>query len=310
MIGHGNRLIPGVIAIIVALGLIAGIYFLVSGAEDKKAANLSDSQSFSKTKILETWSSGDKLHTLEMTRASLDLLPLDPFYLSFDGIAAYYMSSEKPEGDEKQSLLDEAVFSLRKAMASGGKLPVKAQVEYVLGKAYFQKGLPWYDLAAKYLAQSKEDGYAGKDSEQYLGLSYAGLQNHELAVKHFETALQQEPSDILMLSAAISYKELGNVEKMSELLSKAVASASDALIVQRARFMLGEMAMSDGEVAKAGTLYQSIVDTDPRSAEGWYRLGLVFEAQKDPIKARAAWRKATSIDPNHVEARKKLAERL
>lgn len=309
-IGHGNRLIPGGIAIIVALGLIAGIYSLVSGSEDKKTASLNDGRSFSKTKILETWSSGDKLLTLEMTRASLDLLPLDPFYLSFDGIAAYYMSSEKPEGDEKQSLLDEAVFSLRKAMASGGKLPVKAQVEYVLGKAYFQKGLPWYDLAVKYLTQSKEDGYAGKDSEQYLGLGYAGLQNHELAVQHFESALQQEPSDILMLSAAISYKELGNAEKMSELLSKAVASASDALIVQRARFMLGEMAMSNGEVAKAGALYQSIVDTDPRSAEGWYRLGLVFEAQKDPIKARAAWRKATSIDPNHIEARKKLAERL
>lgn len=309
-IGHGNRLIPGAIAIIVILSLLAGFYFLVFGFEEKKSANLSDAQSFSKTKILETWSSGDKLHTLEMTRASLNLLPLDPFYLSFNGIAAYYMSSEKPEGDEKQSLLDEAVFSLRKAIASGGKLPVKAQVEYVLGKAYFQKGLPWYDLAAKYLAQSKEDGYAGKDSEQYLGLSYAGLQNHELAVKHFETALQQEPSDVLMLSAAISYKELGNVEKMSELLSKAVATASDALIVQRARFMLGDTAMSNGEIAKAGTLYQSIVDTDPRSAEGWYRLGLVFEAQKDPIKARAAWRKATSIDPNHIEARKKLAERL
>ncbi|MFA6366360.1 MAG: hypothetical protein WCX13_04155, partial [Candidatus Hydrogenedentales bacterium] len=96
-IGHGNRLIPGGIAIIVALGLIAGIYSLVSGSEDKKTASLNDGRSFSKTKILETWSSGDKLHTLEMTRASLDLLPLDPFYLSFNGIAAYYMSSEKPE---------------------------------------------------------------------------------------------------------------------------------------------------------------------------------------------------------------------
>ena len=309
-IGHGNRLIPSIIAIIVSLGLAAGIYFLVFGMEDKNAGNLNAGKSFSKNKILETWSSGDKLYTLEMTRASLDLLPLDPFYLSFNGIAAYYISSEKPEGDEKQSLLDEAVFCLRKAIASGGKLPVKAQVEYVLGKAYFQKGLPWYDLAAKYLALSKKDGYAGKDSEQYLGLSFAGLQNHELAVQHFESALQQEPSDILMLSAAISYKELGNVEKMSELLSKAVTSASDALIVQRARFMLGEMAMSNHDIIKAGELYQSIVDTDPRSAEGWFRLGLVFEAQKDPIKARAAWRKATSIDPNHIEARKKLAERL
>lgn len=227
-----------------------------------------------------------------------------------NGIAAYYVSSDKTEGDEKQSLLDEAVFSLRKAMTSGNSLSVKAQVEYVLGKAYFQKGSPWLDLAAKYLAKSLEDGYEGTDSEQYLALSYAGIEDHASAVRHFETALAEESSDILMLSAAISYKELGDMAKASELLSKAVASASDGLVVQKARFMLGEMAMERGDLAGADELYRAIVDTDPRSAEGWYRLGLVFEGKKDPIAARAAWRKATSIDPNHIEARKKLAERL
>ena len=130
------------------------------------------SKPYSKAKILDAWKQGDKVSTLDMSRASLEIFPLDPFYLSFDGIAAYYASSEKPESDEKQGLLDESVFNLRKAIVSGGKLPVKAQVEYVLGKAYFQKGLPWYDLAAKYLSASKDDGYEGKDTEQYLGLSF------------------------------------------------------------------------------------------------------------------------------------------
>ena len=69
------------------------------------------------------------------------------------------------------------------------------------------------------------------------------MQNHEKAVIHFEAALKQESSDILILSAAISYKELGNLEKAEEMLSKAITSASDAVIVQKARFMLGEMAV-------------------------------------------------------------------
>jgi chemotaxis protein methyltransferase WspC len=136
------------------------------------------------------------------------------------------------------------------------------------------------------------------------------MQNHGEAVKHFEDALKAAPSDVLMLSAAISYKELGDAAKTENLLSSVVASASDALIVQRARFILGEMAVAGGDLAKAAAIYQAVVDTDPRSAEGWYRLGLVAEAQNDPIKARADWRKATSIDPSHIEARKKLAERL
>lgn len=306
--GHGSRLIPiavgvGAVAIL-ALAILLIILPSISQSSPKR------DKAFSKAKILDAWKQGDMVSTLNMTRASLESSPLDPFYLSFDGIAAYYNSSEKPESDEKQSLLDEAVFSLRKAMASGGNLPVKAQVEYVLGKAYFQKGQPWFDLAAKYLEKAKIDGYEGKDSEQYLGLSFAGMQNHEEAVKHFESALKQDSSDILMLSAAISYKEIGNIDKAGEMLSNAVASSTDAVVAQKARFMLGEMAMQRGELSKAQSLYQSIIDTDPRSAEAWYRLGLISEALKDPIKARAEWRKATSIDPNHIEARKKLADRL
>jgi len=289
------------------LFLAAVMAFIIGGSH---AASEGSAKTYPKNEILTAWGSGDKAATLDMTRSSLERAPVDPFYLSFDGIAAYYLSMDKPEGDEKQALLDESVGSLRKAIASGGKLPVKAQVEYVLGKAYYQKGQPWYDLATKYLAAAKASGYQGKDSDQYLGLCYAGMQNHGEAVKHFEDALKAAPSDVLMLSAAISYKELGDAAKTENLLSSVVASASDALIVQRARFILGEMAVAGGDLAKAAAIYQAVVDTDPRSAEGWYRLGLVAEAQNDPIKARADWRKATSIDPSHIEARKKLAERL
>lgn len=296
------------IAIAAAVIVIAATLAFILG--DSRAPAVGSAKTYPKNEILTAWGSGDKAATLDMARSSLERAPVDPFYLSFNGIAAYYLSMDKPEGDEKQALLDESVGSLRKALASGGKLPVKAQVEYVLGKAYYQKGQPWYDLATKYLTAAKASGYQGKDSDQYLGLCYAGMQNHGEAVKHFEDALKVAPSDVLMLSAAISYKELGDAAKTDELLSQVVSAASDALIVQRARFILGEMAVAGGDFAKASTIYQAVVDTDPRSAEGWYRLGLVAEAQKDPIKARADWRKATSIDPSHVEARKKLAERL
>jgi len=306
--GSGSRLIPIAVGVVVVI-LALGIYFLsgdgLSGKGDDKAARV-----VAKSKVLDSWSKGEKAATLEMTRASLGVLPLDPFFLSFNGISAYYLSSDKSEGDDKQNLLDEAVFSLRKALASGGKFPVKAQVEYILGKSYLKKGLPWYDLAVVYLAKSKTDGYAGNDTEQYLGLAYAGLQDHAKAVQHFEAALKNDTSDILMLSTAVSYKELGNTVRTTELLAKVIASASDAVSVQRARFMLGDMAMKSGDFNQAEKLYQAIIDTDPRSADAWYQMGLVYEAVKNPIGARAAWRKATSIDPKNIDARKKLAERL
>ncbi len=264
----------------------------------------------SRKEILDTWNAGDTEASLSMTRASLESQPLDPFYLSMNGIAAYYLSSSRTEGDERQALLDESVFSLRKALATGESLPVKAQVEYVLGKAYFQKGSPWFDLAAEFLSLAKTHGYEAKDMEHYLALSFAGQEKHAEAAAHFETAIAQLSSDVLMLSAAISYKELGDINRSAELLAKAIEISGDGIVVQRARSMLGEFAIARKDWTEARNLFQAVVEADPRSAEGWYSLGLVSEALGDPIRARSEWRKATSIDPNHIEARKKLADRL
>ena len=307
---HRKRFRIGLLAAVflVVLGLGAGGYFILIKSQPERSFGIQSKAS--RQKVLEAWNSGDRTSTLELSKAALAQLPFDSFYLSMHGIASYYVAADSSEGDERQALLEEALFSLRKALAQQGKLPVQGQVEYVLGKIYFQKGAPWMDLAVQYLERSLQDGCETKDSEQFLALAYAGIDNHSEAVRHFEKALAKEPSDILKLSAAISYKELGEVEKTVEYLSSSIDSASDGLLVQRARFLLGEIAMEKGDLSEAGRLYRSIVETDPGSAEGWYRLGLIAEAQKDPIAARASWRKTTTIDPNHIEARKKLAERL
>lgn len=296
----------------VALALIAAvaIFFVVRGNGDAGKSASAATRPAEKSEVLALWGQGDKEKTLSLCRASVTSSPLDPFYLSFEGISAYYSSLDKPEGDERQSLLDESVFSLRKSLAANQRLPIRPQVEYVLGKAYFQKGSPWFDLAASFLERSKADGYTGSDTEQYLGLAYAGMEMHDKAVTHFEAALAEQPSDILMLSAAMSYKELGNSAKAEELLTKVVDSNSDAVLVQKSRYLLAGLAMKSGDLAKANSLYQAIVSVDPRAAEAWYQIGLICEKRNDPIKARAAWRKVISIDPNHAEARMKLAEKL
>lgn len=263
-----------------------------------------------RSKVLDLWQKGDKEGTLALCREALTANPLDPFYLSFEGIAAYYSSLEKPEGDERQALLDEAVFGLRKSLVANERLPIRSQVEYVLGKAYFQKGSPWFDLAVSFLENSKADGYSALDTEQYLALAYAGMNMHDKAIVHFEKALSEQPSGILMLSAAMSYKELGNSAKAQELLTKVMESDIDAILVQKSRYMLADFAMQQGDLNKAGKLYQAIVDADPQAADAWFQLGLIYEKQNDPIKARAAWRKVIAINPNYADARKKLAEKL
>jgi tetratricopeptide (TPR) repeat protein len=299
--------------VVIALALIASAALLAvigvrlgkSGAFSKLAAG----SAVSKSQLLKDW--GDKKWDLVRSEslASLSVRPLDAFYLSFRGLAAFYKGMELPEGEDRAALVDEAVSSLRKALASGGRMP-KAQVEYVLGKAYYDKGDSYYDEAVKYLELSIAAGYLASDSREYLALAYVGLGDKASAVKSFEAALSKSRSDLLLIAAAKAYVDAGEGVKAEALLLEVLANGKDDLAKENGRFVLGEVFKARGDTTKAEEQYLLILERNPASAEAHYRLGLAYQATGDSIRARAEWRKAVSIDPMHAAARQKLSEKL
>jgi tetratricopeptide (TPR) repeat protein len=214
-----------------------------------------------------------------------------------------------PEGEDRAALVDEAIVSLRKALATGGRMP-RAQVEYVLGKAYFDKGDAYFDEAAKYMELSLASGYFASDSREYLALAYVGLGDKTGAVRNFEAALAKNRSDLLLIAAAKAYVDADMPVKAEALLLEVLANGKDDLAKENGRFVLGDVYKARGDNAKAEEQYLLILDKDPASAEAHYRLGLAYQISGDPIKARAEWRKAVSIDPMHAAARQKLSEKL
>jgi tetratricopeptide (TPR) repeat protein len=234
---------------------------------------------------------------------------MDAFYLSFRGLASFYKGMDLPEGEDRAALVDEAIVSLRKALAVGGGMP-KAQVEYVLGKAYYIKGDSYYDEAVKYLEQSIASGYLASDSREYLALSYVGLGDPAKAVTSFEIALEHSRADLLLIAAAKAYVDAKDPIKAEALLLEAIANGKDDVAKESGRFLLGDIYRARGDLDKAEEQYGLILGKDVASAEAHYRLGLVAQAKGDPVRARAEWRKAVSIDPMHAAARQKLSEKL
>ncbi len=299
--------------VIVALALVASAVLLTviavrlgkSGAFSKIAAG----SAVSKHQVLADWGLKKWDAVRSESLVSLAVHPLDAFYLTFRGLASYYKGMDLPEGEDRAALVDEAIVSLRKAMATGGRLP-KAQVEYVLGKAYFDKGEAYFDEAAKYLELSVAAGYLAADSREYLALAYAGLGDKASAVKNFEAALAKNRSDLLLIAAAKAYVESSLSVKAEALLLEVMANGKDDLAKENGRFLLGEIYKARGDNAKAEEQYSLILEKNPASAEAHYRLGLAYQVSGDPIKARAEWRKAVSIDPMHAAARQKLSEKL
>jgi tetratricopeptide (TPR) repeat protein len=298
---------------VAALALIASALILtVIGIRLGKSgtfSKISAGNAVPKSQILKDWGAKkwDLVRSESLT--SLAVRPLDTFYLSFRGLASFYKGMELPSGEDRAALIDETVVSLRKALALSGSMP-RAQAQYVLGKAYFDKGAYYFDEAAKYLELSIASGYLASDSREYLALAYMGLGNQASAVKNFEAALAKSRSDLLLIATAKAYIEAKEPVRAEALLLEVLANGKDDLAKESGRFLLGDIYKARGGIDKAEEQYHLILEKNPASAEAYYRLGLVHQSMGDPIKARAEWRKAVSIDPMHAAARQKLAEKL
>lgn len=259
--------------------------------------------------VLSDWNAKHWNKVIDETTSSLSSAPLDPFYLMFKGFASFYKALELPDGDDRAALLDDSVMSLRKALATGRTVP-KAQIEYLLGKAYYFKGFSYFDECIKYMEDSIADGYSASDTNEYLAMAYAGLDQTDKAVEYFKAALEKSKAELLLLAAAKTYIDIGDSSDAEPLLIEALASGTDATVTEKCHLMLGDLYRTSGDAAKAEEQYNLILQSDQNSAEAHYRLGLIYQGRGEAVRARAEWRKAVSINPTFAAAREKLTEKL
>jgi tetratricopeptide (TPR) repeat protein len=235
--------------------------------------------------------------------------PLDSFRLVFKGMSSFYLGLAEIDGEKRSTLMDTAVFSIRKALLDP-KAPLRPQAMYVLGKAYFHKGQDYWDETMTYLREASGAGYTAADTWEYLALAAQGIGQTQESIAFFEKAMTAKPgSPELMLAAAVANGSAGNQARSEELALAALSTTADEYLAERCNFMLGESYRKAGRFTEAMARYEAIKEKNPQSADAWFYEGLVLLDTGDPIKARAAWRKAVSIDPMHPGARQKLSER-
>ncbi len=165
-------------------------------------------------------------------------------------------------------------------------------------------------MAERYFLLAKDKGSRQQDIPQYLAIVYAGKKDYAHAAEWFELALKNDSSDTLLLSAAITYNNTDQREKARDLLLRLESSASDAKIRLKAKVLLAQDNFDSGDIDAALQGYQEVLKEDPLNVDAWYGLGLVYSKKNDQLGARAAFRKVVQIDPNHVDARRRLAEKL
>jgi tetratricopeptide (TPR) repeat protein len=225
--------------------------------------------------------------------------------LVLGGFARFYAGVNQVNVERKSQLIDESITYLRRAKLLP-RTPMEAQVEYILGKAYYHKGPFFADLTVDHLENALAAGYDSGDTYEYLGLAYAQLGDLERSVTNFEIAAERQPTDLLYLTVAQTYQQLDDYTEAENYLRKAIAASEDDYMRYRARIELVEVLVVSEQFGPAERLLDQILEANPESADAHYYLGVVYDATGNPERARFEWREARRIDPNHVEALRRL----
>jgi len=231
--------------------------------------------------------------------------PMDGSVLALQGFAAYYLYVEQNDPSIAQTYLNATITSLRNAWhrVSESERP---QIAYILGKAYYQRGYYYADLAIKYLDYAKGSGVAYSDLAEFKGMAASLIGDDQACIAAFTEALSRNPSDMLLLTLAKAYIRVKEPEKAKQYLLEAIRVTKDELLVLRCKFELGTIFVSEQKLTEAKAEFDSILEKEPNSADAHYGLGVIYEAQGDLVRARAEWRKALRSDPVHPGAREKM----
>ena len=296
-------MLVGFAVLAVAIAVAISIYGIM------RIAKRSNTPTVSQQEVVGLWLAKDYAGVAAACDATLDAAPLDSFHLVFKGLSSFYIGLAEIDGERRATMMDMTIFSIRKALIDP-KAPLRPEASYVLGKAYYHKGQDYYDEAITYLKEASAAGYTAGDTWEYMALAAQGLGLTDQSIRYFDEAIAlKSDSPELKLAAALVNYSAGDQGRAERLALDALESTTDEYLAERCNFMLGDTYRKTGRFDEAIARYEAIKAKNPQSADAWYYQGLVLSDTGDPIKARAAWRKAVSIDPMHPGARQKLLER-
>ena len=153
-------------------------------------------------------------------------------------------------------------------------------------------------------------GYESDDIWEYLAIMYRELGQLEKSISYFELAVAINPENMaLLLSASKVFIQAGFSEKALQYASQVMEQTADQFLFEQAGLLLASIYLEQEDYAAGLAILNTIKERDSNSADVWYYEGLIYQKMDDNLKARAAWRKAVSIDPMHIDARMKLNER-
>lgn len=238
------------------------------------------------------------------------LLQDDPFnseLLTFNGFASYYIYVSENEDAGTLGYLENTVTSLRQALHFAEDKD-KPKIAYILGKAYYQKGEYYADLALKYLEIAEKSQEVGQfeDLQEFKGMASLSLGNFEYAISSFTKALKDTTSPFLLYVVGETYMKMKDFQNAKQYFFQTITKTQDEILQLKCRYQIGVILFDEGDFEGAKHEFLTILEKNEMSAEAHYGLGLVFEKEGELVKARSEWRRALKANPLHEKTQGKI----
>ncbi len=262
--------------------------------------------------LYDNWEKQDYQKVYDISSRILSKKPLQNTARTFHGYSAFFLAESSTDISRSQELLDEAISSLRMALQSA-KEDLRPQIEYMIGKSYYYKdhaaNYHYYaDLTIKYLLLCRNHGYEAMDIAEYLGLSYAAIDEPQLSIESFTQALRLRESDSLLMNIAEQYVKNKQGGAAKAYLNRVVNTTKNEELELHGHVLLGQILLDEGDQDGAKKEFESILQKNENSADAHYGLGVLYEMKGDMAKARSEWRKCLRIQPNHLRAMQKISD--
>lgn len=257
------------------------------------------------SELSEDWESSSYNSVYLKSEIILKNEPFNAQALAFRGFSSYYIYVSEPEEASNIAYLENTIVSLRQAMyfLSEGE---QGKLSYILGKAYYQKGEYYADLALKYLSIAENSGINFIDLHEFKGMAYLLLGEEEEAISSFTLALKETPSPLLLYILGETYLKIEDFQNAKQYFFETISKTKDELLQLKCRYHIGRILFDEGEFERAKGEFETIIAKDDDSSDAHYGLGLVWEQQGQLAKARSEWRKALKINPSDEKIREKL----
>ena len=261
-------------------------------------------------KIYSAWEKGDYQKVYDDSNIILENNHLNIPSLVMHGYSSFFIALSQTDITNTQLYIDECISSLRLAMYYADKSSMP-QINYMLGKAYFQKNSVssyyyYSDLVIKYLSLASDEGYEAPDIHECMGLCYADLGMTMESVMEFTRALKERKSDTLMYAIAVRYHKMDKNDIAKPYLTELLETSQDDDIILKSSLLLADMNFAEGNYEQAKNGYEKILEKYPDCADALYGMGNIYEKNGDIAKARSEWRKTLKVSVNHYGAIKKL----